>query len=106
MLGSILSSAYATGMDGAVVELPPDAAAAASDSVGAAHEVAVEVGGSAGTDLLASSHQAFVDAMSTSVWIAAGIVVVGAVIAAAFLPARAPAEAPAPAGELLEPAPA
>jgi EmrB/QacA subfamily drug resistance transporter len=104
VLGSILSSAYATGMDGAVAGLPPEAATAASDSVGAAQEVAAEVGGSAGTDLVAASHQAFVDAMSTSVWIAAGIAVVGALIAAALLPARERGESAFAHGELPEPA--
>jgi EmrB/QacA subfamily drug resistance transporter len=104
VLGSILSSAYAAGMDGAVAGLPPDAAAAASDSVGAAQEVAAGVGGGAGTDLVAASHQAFVDAMSTSVWIAAGIAVVGALIAAALLPSRARGGAALARGELPEPA--
>ena len=104
VLGSILSSAYASGMDGAVAALPPDAAAAASDSVGAAQEVAAEVGGSAGADLVAASHQAFVDGMSTSVWIAAGIAVVGALIAAALLPARERGESAFASGELPEPA--
>jgi EmrB/QacA subfamily drug resistance transporter len=39
VLGSILASSYATSVDGAVHGLPADAAAAAGDSVGAAHEV-------------------------------------------------------------------
>ncbi|HWT22287.1 MAG TPA: DHA2 family efflux MFS transporter permease subunit, partial [Solirubrobacteraceae bacterium] len=40
VLGSILTSAYAAGMAGAVAGLPDGAATAASDNVGAAHEVA------------------------------------------------------------------
>jgi hypothetical protein len=66
VLGSILASAYASGMDGATAGLPADAAAAASDSVGAAHAVAAEVGGSTVTDLVAASNQAFVDAMTST----------------------------------------
>jgi len=55
-------------MHGAVAALPPDAAAAASDSVGAAHQVAAESGAA---DLVASANQAFVDAMGTTAGIAA-----------------------------------
>jgi EmrB/QacA subfamily drug resistance transporter len=90
VLGSVLTSAYGGGMTGAVTGLPADAAAAASDSVGAAHTVAAQVGSA---DLVAASNQAFVDAMSTTASIAAGIAVAGALIAAAFLPARARARA-------------
>jgi EmrB/QacA subfamily drug resistance transporter len=89
VLGSLLASAYASGMDGSVAGLPGEAAAAAGDSVGGAHAVAGQVGGSAGADLVAASNVAFVDAMTTTATIAAVIAVVGALIAAVFLPARA-----------------
>ena len=104
VLGSLLSSAYASGMDGATDGLPADAAAAASDSVGAAQQVAADVGGSAGADLVASSQQAFVDAMSTTASVAAAIAVAGALIAAAFLPARARARSERAPAALPEPA--
>ncbi len=106
VLGSLLSSGYAGAMDGATDGLPADAAAAASDSVGTAQVVAAEVGGSTGADLVASSQQAFVDAMSTTASVAAGIAIAGALIAAAFLPARARARSQRPLAELPEPAPA
>jgi Na+/melibiose symporter-like transporter len=83
VLGSLVASAYASGMDGA-----PEAA---RDSVGAAHAVAAQTGA---TDLVATANQAFVDAMSTTAGIAAAIAMVGAVIALAFLPARARSEDP------------
>jgi EmrB/QacA subfamily drug resistance transporter len=89
VLGSVLASAYGSGIAGAVTGLPDEAATAAGDSVGAAHEVAAEVGGETGADLVAASSQAFVDAMSTTASIAAAIAIAGALIAAAFLPARA-----------------
>jgi hypothetical protein len=89
VLGSILASAYSSGMQGAVADLSPDAAAAASDSVGAAHGAAAGLGGGADAALVAASNSAFVDAMSTTATIAAAIAVAGALIAAAFLPARA-----------------
>jgi EmrB/QacA subfamily drug resistance transporter len=97
VLGSVLASAYATGMEGPTADLSPDAAAAASDSVGAAHAVAGQLGGSAESALVAASNGAFVDAMSTTATIAAAIAVVGALIAAAFLPARARATGARPA---------
>jgi EmrB/QacA subfamily drug resistance transporter len=81
VLGSLLASAYASGMDGAVSGLSPEAAAAASDSVGAAHALG-------SPDLIAAANSAFVDAMSTTASIAAVIAIAGALIAAAFLPAR------------------
>jgi EmrB/QacA subfamily drug resistance transporter len=84
VLGSVLASGYASHMD--VGGLPADAAAAASDSVGGAHAVAAQIGSA---DLVTAANQAFVDAMSSTASIAAGIAIAGALIAAAFLPARA-----------------
>ena len=104
VLGSLLSSAYASRIDGAVDALPADAAAAAGDSVGAAHELAAAIGGSAGADLTSAANDAFMHAFATTATIAAAIAAAGAVIAAAFLPAR---ERPATVGAAIpEPAPA
>jgi EmrB/QacA subfamily drug resistance transporter len=89
VLGSILAAGYASGMDGQVDGLSGSAAAAASDSVGAAHEVAAQAGGSAGSGLVAAADHAFVHAMGTTATVAAGVALCGAVIAAVFLPARA-----------------
>ena len=97
VLGSLLTSGYGSGMDSAVAGLPPEAAEAASDSIGAAHDVAGQVGGSAGDTLVGLANQAFVDSMATTATIAAAFAVVGALIALAFLPARSRAEATAPA---------
>jgi EmrB/QacA subfamily drug resistance transporter len=88
VLGSVLASAYSTGIAGTVPGVPADAATAAEDSVGAAHAVAAQLGGDTGAQLVAAANQAFVDAMSTTASIAAAIAVAGALIAAAFLPAR------------------
>jgi hypothetical protein len=99
VLGSVLASSYSGGMDGAVAGLPDGAAAAASDSVGAAHAVAAELGS---TSLVTAANSAFVDAMATTASIAAAVAIVGALIAAAFLPARS-ADA-APAGAVPQPA--
>ena len=106
VLGSILASSYASGMDDATAGLPPAAAEAASDSVGAAQQVAAEIGGGAGARLIDTANLAFVDAMSTTATLAAGAAVIGALIALAFLPARARGESQARGGELPEPVPA
>ena len=76
-------------MDGAVAGLPHDAAEAASDSVGGAHEVAAHMGGDAATRLTTLANESFVEAMTTTATLAAGVALAGAQIAAAFLPSRA-----------------
>jgi MFS transporter, DHA2 family, multidrug resistance protein len=92
VLGSIVSTSYASGMDGATSGLAPEAAEAASDSVSAAHEVAAEAGGGGGAQLVALADQAFVDAMTTAAGVAAIVALVGALFAALYLPARARTE--------------
>jgi predicted MFS family arabinose efflux permease len=89
VLGSVLASSYGNGMEGAVAGLPTEAAEAASDSVGGAHEVAAQMGGDAAANLSQVANQSFVDAMSTTATLAAGAALAGALIAAAFLPSRA-----------------
>ena len=89
VLGSVLASGYGGSMDDAVEGLPPGAAEAASDSVGAAHQVAAQLGGDTAARLIQAADQAFVDAMSTTATLAAAVALFGALIAAAFLPSRA-----------------
>jgi EmrB/QacA subfamily drug resistance transporter len=101
VIGSVLTSAYAGAMDGATAGLSPQAADAASDSVGAAHHVASALGGDAAARLVSAADHAFVDAMSTTTSIAAAIALAGALVALAFLPSRA-RPVPAAPGELAE----
>jgi EmrB/QacA subfamily drug resistance transporter len=97
VLGSLLTSSYGAGMNGAVDGLPDSAADAASDSIGAAHGVAAHVGGGAGDTLVGLANQAFTDAMATTATIGAAFAVAGALIALAFLPSRARDESALPA---------
>jgi len=76
-------------MDGSVNGLPTEQAEVAGDSVGAAHEVAAHLDADAAARLIDAANQAFVDAMATTATIAAAVALVGALIAAAFLPSRA-----------------
>jgi EmrB/QacA subfamily drug resistance transporter len=104
VLGSIVSTSYASGMEGATSGLAPGAAEAAGDSVSAAHEVAAEVGGGGGAQLIALADQAFVDAMTTAAGVGAIVALVGAVFAAIWLPARARTEPEVIEAEVPEPA--
>ncbi len=87
ILGSILASSYSTAMQPLVAPLPPEAAAIASDSIGGALAVAAQIGDSA-APLVAAAKSAFIDGMEASVWVAAGVVLVGAILTWLFLPAR------------------
>jgi EmrB/QacA subfamily drug resistance transporter len=107
VLGSLLNSGYRGDMDQATHGLPAGAAHAARDSVGTAGVVADGIGGSAGRALDAAANAAFVDAMSTAALAGAGLALVGALVALAWLPSReAPAQEPAavtPIGPAAEP---
>ena len=93
VLGSVLASSYSSAMAPIVGVLPPEAAEIAGDSIGGAFAVASRLG-EAGAPLVAAANQAFVDGMTTAVWVAAVVALIGAVLTAAFLPAKAmdPAE--------------
>jgi EmrB/QacA subfamily drug resistance transporter len=103
LLGSVLSTRYATGMDTLRGIVPAGVLNRARDSVGTAVGLARNDPAArpfAGR-LVAEAHVAFVDAMHASVLVAAGILLVAAAAVAATLPARARAEAPSgliPAG--------
>jgi EmrB/QacA subfamily drug resistance transporter len=104
VLGSVVSTSYASAMGSATAGLPSEAAEAASDSVGGAHEVAAEVGGGAAAKLVALADASFIDAMTTAAGVAAAVALAGALIAAAFLPSRAAEESQEADGAALEPA--
>jgi len=87
VLGSAINSTYSSGMTAAVAGLPAPAASAARDSVGAATHIAASLPGLAGDALVHAAGTAFVDAMGVALLIGAGIVAMGAVLVARFLPA-------------------
>jgi MFS transporter, DHA2 family, multidrug resistance protein len=95
VLGSVLSSGYGPDVRDAVAgtPLPATAAAQASDQVGAAMEIARDLGGEPGRALADVAGRAFVDGQSVSFVIAAGALALGAVIVGLFLPARGRDEA-------------
>jgi EmrB/QacA subfamily drug resistance transporter len=108
ILGSILSSTYASRMTTALSghAVPAAAASAAKNSIGGALAVATAVGGDAGRALAGAARNAFVAGMHPAVLAAAAVALVGALIVIVFLPARAarvPADIPESGAEL-EPA--
>jgi EmrB/QacA subfamily drug resistance transporter len=91
ILGSILSSTYASRMTSALSghAVPAAAASAAKNSIGGALAVATAVGGEAGRALAAAARNAFVAGMHPAVLAAAAVALLGALIVILFLPARA-----------------
>lgn len=87
VLGSLMSSAYHGRMDGAVAGLPPAAAQAAHDSLGAALQVAAK-SGPAGAQLAEVARQSFLHAMAIGLRAGALVALAGAVVAILFLPAQ------------------
>jgi EmrB/QacA subfamily drug resistance transporter len=90
IIGSVVSSLYASRIDTVAAGLGLDAAStsAAESSLGQAQRVADELGASAGT-LFADANTAFVDALTTGMRISAAVIVGAAVMAWKFLPAHA-----------------
>ncbi|GIF03994.1 MFS transporter [Actinoplanes siamensis] len=95
VLGAILSSNYRDNLGPATDGLPAQASDAARESISGAYAVA-EQAGPAGPALIHDANEAFVTAMH---WSAAGSLVfalLGALVAALFLPGRRPAGQHAP----------
>jgi TctA family transporter len=92
ILGSILASSYGSAMAPVVANLPPEAAEIAGDSVGGAIAVASQAG-EAGTALVEAASAAFIGGMESAVWVAAGVVLLGALVTFLWLPARGADEA-------------
>jgi EmrB/QacA subfamily drug resistance transporter len=88
VLGSLLSSRYGADMDGAVDGLPDSAATAAGESIGHASVVADRMGGDVGATLDRVAETAFTSAMSTTLIVAAGVAMAGAIVARIVLPGR------------------
>ncbi|MFD4250464.1 DHA2 family efflux MFS transporter permease subunit [Amycolatopsis thermoflava] len=82
ILGTVLNAGYRGGVD--VAGLPDDVAEAVRDSAAAGVQVAARV-----PALLGSVRESFVAGMSATLWVCAGFALVGAVLAALFLPREA-----------------
>lgn len=89
VIGSAMSSLYVSGLRPATRLMPPEVAARANESLGAALAIAARVGGGNGAKLAALARGAFVDGLHRGAVIGALIALVGVLVSARFLPARA-----------------
>ncbi len=88
VIGSVINTVYSGRMAEAVAGLPPEAAKAASDSVGAASRVASTLPAGVVGGLADAAGVAFTDALGIAVLVSAGVALTGAVLIARFMPAR------------------
>ena len=93
ILGSVLATSYASRIEEAAGDLPTGAAIAARESIGAVAEVASGIGSTAGRALVEAARSGFVAGMDRASFLAAGVALVGAAIAFAFLPPSENADA-------------
>jgi EmrB/QacA subfamily drug resistance transporter len=105
IVGSLVSSIYSSDVDGSLGSLPADAQSGAAESIGAANAIAVQLPPEAGSDLLATTGEAFTHAMGVGLLVAAALAAATAVLVARFLPsgervAEAPEGDARAAGEL------
>ena len=85
--GSVVSTAYANGMEDAAAGLPAPAAEAASDSIGGAAAVAAQLPPEAADALTAAAGVAFTDAMGLALAVSAGVMALAAGAVLRWLPA-------------------
>jgi EmrB/QacA subfamily drug resistance transporter len=90
VLGSVMSSTYRPRVSDAIAgaPLPDDVAHAATDQIGAAMDVAADIGGEPGRILAQAASDGFADGMGLALVVGAVALLVGAAIVARFLPAR------------------
>jgi EmrB/QacA subfamily drug resistance transporter len=98
VLGSVASSVFASRLHPALAHVPARFAAEASSSVGAAIAVGQHAPAPFGQSLIESARQAFISGADQATLFAVGAALIGAAVAARYLPARAADEAAGAAG--------
>ncbi|MGO9752298.1 MAG: DHA2 family efflux MFS transporter permease subunit [Solirubrobacteraceae bacterium] len=104
VVGSLVASAYKTGLAPASTHLSEHLVKLTGESVAAATEIAARLPGSTGHQLLSAAHHAFIHAADHGLLIAAAATLIGMLITARSLPATASARAPIGAHEQRVPA--
>ena len=95
VIGSLVSSLYSNDVEGSLGALPPQAQAAAEGSIGAASAIAAQLPPGAASSLLATTGDAFTQAMGLGLLVAAALAAATTVVVLRFLPAREPVAAEA-----------
>jgi EmrB/QacA subfamily drug resistance transporter len=95
VIGSLISSLYSREVEGSLGGLPADAQARIGDSIGGAGAVAAQLPPDAASAVVASTGDAFTQAMGLGLLVAAALAAGTAVLVARFLPGHEPAAADA-----------
>jgi EmrB/QacA subfamily drug resistance transporter len=88
VMGTVFAASFRAHM-GQLLYLPASSRAPARESIGTSLATAAHVGGSAGQQLLADAHSAFLSSMRLTYGVAVCVVLIALFIAWRFLPARA-----------------
>jgi EmrB/QacA subfamily drug resistance transporter len=112
IMGSVLASQYQSSLKVAIAGLPAAAREHANTGVGEALQIAQRLGGTAGGRLAEGARAAFLDGMQVSLWVAAALLLAGAIAVNRSFPSHSqphpvatviPEEADVDGPELLEP---
>jgi EmrB/QacA subfamily drug resistance transporter len=88
IIGSLVSSLYSNKVEGSLGALPTPLQTQAEDSIGAASAIGAQLPPHAASDLLATTGDAFTQAMGIGLAVGAALVAATAVLVLRFLPAR------------------
>jgi EmrB/QacA subfamily drug resistance transporter len=88
VIGSLITSLYASRIGDSVASLPEEAQVAAKDSIGSANAVAAELPGEQGASLIHDAANAFTEALGIGFTVAGACALAGAVVVKLWLPAR------------------
>jgi EmrB/QacA subfamily drug resistance transporter len=89
IMGSVLASQYKASLKDAIAALPASVRDHANTGVGEALQIAHRTGGAAGGQLAVAAKAAFIDGMQVALWVAAGLLLVGAAVVRRYFPAHA-----------------
>jgi EmrB/QacA subfamily drug resistance transporter len=96
VLGSIVTSQYASGISSDIAGLPEQVRSAAESGLTGALQVGAQIGGDQGAALIAAARQAFVDGLGTAALVGSVVVLSAAIAARLLLPRQGDAFAQAP----------
>lgn len=86
VLGSVVTSGYASGIGSALIGLPDQARALADTGLSGALQVSAGIGGPQGDALAVAAKQAFVDGLGTAAFVGSAVVFTAAIVARFLLP--------------------